>query len=52
MNDALQSSAASHVLHRSLRQSYPTAVRGDGVYLIDKGGHRYLDASSGAAVSP
>lgn len=51
MNDSLQSSTASHVLHRSLRQSYPTAVRGDGVYLIDKDGNRYLDASSGAAVS-
>jgi len=51
MNDALQSSTASHILHRSLRQNYPTAVRGEGVYLIDKGGHRYLDASSGAAVS-
>jgi adenosylmethionine-8-amino-7-oxononanoate aminotransferase len=43
--------AASHILHRSLRQSYPTAVRGDGVYLFDRAGNRYLDASSGAAVS-
>jgi adenosylmethionine-8-amino-7-oxononanoate aminotransferase len=43
--------AASHVLHRSMRQSYPTAVRGDGVYLFDSAGNRYLDASSGAAVS-
>ena len=51
MNDTLQGSAASHVLHRSLRQSYPTAVRGEGAYLIDKRGRRYLDASSGAAVS-
>jgi adenosylmethionine-8-amino-7-oxononanoate aminotransferase len=42
---------ASHVLHRALRQSYPTAVRGDGVYVIDREGNRYLDASSGAAVS-
>jgi adenosylmethionine-8-amino-7-oxononanoate aminotransferase len=51
VNDAIQSSAESHVLHRSLRQHYPTAVRGDGVYLVDKQGKRYLDASSGAAVS-
>lgn len=41
----------SHVLHRSLTQSYPTAVRGEGAYLIDSDGRRYLDASGGAAVS-
>ena len=51
MNDAIQGSAESHVLHRSLHQRYPTAVRGDGVYLVDTQGKRYLDASSGAAVS-
>ncbi|WP_028696281.1 aspartate aminotransferase family protein [Pseudomonas cremoricolorata] len=41
----------SHVLHRSLTQTYPTAVAGDGPYLIDSNGRRYLDASGGAAVS-
>jgi adenosylmethionine-8-amino-7-oxononanoate aminotransferase len=41
----------SHVFHRHLRQSYPTAVRGDGCYVIDALGRRYLDASGGAAVS-
>lgn len=41
----------SHVLHRSLTQSYPTAVGGDGVYLIDADGKYYLDACGGAAVS-
>ncbi|WP_150303491.1 aspartate aminotransferase family protein [Pseudomonas saliphila] len=41
----------SHVLHRSLVQNYPTAVKGDGVYLIDSTGKRYLDACGGAAVS-
>jgi hypothetical protein len=41
----------SHVFHRSLRQSYPTAVRGDGCYVVDSDGRRYLDASGGAAVS-
>ena len=51
MNDSPRSSAESHVLHRSLRQSYPTATRGYGVYLVDQHGKRYLDASSGAAVS-
>lgn len=41
----------SHVFHRNLNQSYPTAVKGDGPYLIDSQGRRYLDASGGAAVS-
>jgi hypothetical protein len=41
----------SHVFHRSLTQSYPVAVTGDGPYLIDSQGRRYLDACGGAAVS-
>ncbi len=41
----------SHVLHRHLAGSYPTAVAGDGVYVIDAEGRRYLDGSGGAAVS-
>jgi adenosylmethionine-8-amino-7-oxononanoate aminotransferase len=41
----------SHVFHRHLRQSYPVAVDGDGPYLIDATGKRYLDGSGGAAVS-
>lgn len=41
----------SHVLHRSFNHTYPTAVAGDGPYLIDSAGKRYLDASGGAAVS-
>jgi len=41
----------SHVFHRQLNADYPTAVAGDGIYLIDADGNRYLDASSGAAVS-
>jgi adenosylmethionine-8-amino-7-oxononanoate aminotransferase len=41
----------SHVFHRHLRQSYPLAVSGDGPYLIDDQGRRYLDGSGGAAVS-
>jgi adenosylmethionine-8-amino-7-oxononanoate aminotransferase len=41
----------SHVFHRSLTQSYPVAVKGDGPYLIDSQGRRYLDACGGAAVS-
>lgn len=39
------------VFHRDPGVSYPVAVRGDGVYLVDASGKRYLDASGGAAVS-
>jgi adenosylmethionine-8-amino-7-oxononanoate aminotransferase len=41
----------THVFHRHLRQSYPVAAAGDGPYLIDADGKRYLDGSGGAAVS-
>lgn len=47
----IMSHGKSHVFHRHLKQSYPTAVGGDGPYLIDSSGKRYLDASGGAAVS-
>src|SRR5690606_32318638 len=43
--------AVSHIVHRSLNHDYPRAVAGDGPYLIDSNGRRYIDASSGAAVS-
>ncbi len=41
----------SHVFPRHTKAVYPTAVKGDGVYLIDKQGKQYLDGSGGAAVS-
>jgi adenosylmethionine-8-amino-7-oxononanoate aminotransferase len=41
----------TRVFHRDPRLGYPVAVRGDGAYLIDRDGKRYLDASGGAAVS-
>lgn len=41
----------SQILHRSLLYDPPVAVRGDGLYIIDKAGNRYLDACGGAAVS-
>lgn len=40
-----------HVFHRHAAAAYPTAARGDGVYVVDSDGKRYLDASGGAAVS-
>jgi len=39
------------VFHRNPRETYPLAVRGEGAYVIDRQGRRYLDASGGAAVS-
>ncbi|MFA7504370.1 MAG: aspartate aminotransferase family protein [Burkholderiaceae bacterium] len=39
------------VFHRHLSRNYPTAVSGEGVWLRDSEGRRYIDASGGAAVS-
>jgi adenosylmethionine-8-amino-7-oxononanoate aminotransferase len=41
----------TYILHRSIAAKLPVAVAGDGPYLIDSEGKRYLDASGGAAVS-
>jgi adenosylmethionine-8-amino-7-oxononanoate aminotransferase len=41
----------SRVFHRNPQHVYPVAVRGDGCYIVDAAGRRYLDASGGAAVS-
>lgn len=41
----------SHVFYRHTRSEYPVAASGDGPYIIDRDGKRYLDASGGAAVS-
>ncbi len=41
----------SHVFHRTSKGALPVAAKGDGVYIVDTEGKRYLDASGGAAVS-
>ncbi|MEP3525619.1 MAG: aspartate aminotransferase family protein [Hyphomicrobiales bacterium] len=40
-----------HVFGRSTKNKQPTAVSGEGCYLIDADGKRYFDGSGGAAVS-
>ncbi|MFC4637102.1 aspartate aminotransferase family protein [Deinococcus hohokamensis] len=40
----------SNVFYRSSKP-YPVAVRGEGVYVVDREGRRYLDGSSGALVA-
>ena len=45
--------AATHttsLFSRNLRKQYPVAVRGEGCWIIDAEGRRYLDASGQAAV--
>ena len=41
---------SSHVFHRRLNHDYPTVHRGEGIYLYDTAGRRYLDAAGGALV--
>ncbi len=41
----------SHVFYRKLTRTYPLVVRGEGAWLIDDQGRRYLDASGGAFVA-
>ncbi|WP_313534173.1 aspartate aminotransferase family protein [Haematobacter sp.] len=41
----------TRILHRDPARTLPVAIGGDGPYVIDSTGRRYLDASGGAAVS-
>jgi adenosylmethionine-8-amino-7-oxononanoate aminotransferase len=41
----------SAVLHRVSNKSYPVAVRGEGVWLFDAAGQKYLDFASSAVVN-
>jgi adenosylmethionine-8-amino-7-oxononanoate aminotransferase len=40
----------SHVFYRKLKRAYPRIVRGEGCYLYDDQGRRYLDGCGGAYV--
>jgi adenosylmethionine-8-amino-7-oxononanoate aminotransferase len=48
---AAQNSVRSSVLRRSFRKTFPSAVRGEAVYVWDTEGQRYLDFSGSAAVN-
>src|SRR2546428_11368376 len=41
----------SHVFYRKLGRAFPRIVRGEGCWLIDEHGKRYLDAVGGAYVA-
>ncbi len=43
--------AGGHVFHRSTKSLPPLAAGGEGIFLIDADGRRYVDACGGAAVS-
>jgi adenosylmethionine-8-amino-7-oxononanoate aminotransferase len=50
-SNSIDRSLRSPVLRRSFRKSFPSAVRGEGVYVWDSEGKRYLDFSGSAAVN-
>ncbi|MDO9707545.1 aspartate aminotransferase family protein [Paracraurococcus lichenis] len=41
----------SHLIHRSLRQDPPLALRGEGIHLYGEDGRAIIDGSGGAAVA-
>jgi adenosylmethionine-8-amino-7-oxononanoate aminotransferase len=49
--DAERQYPSGHVLYRRLKRRFPRIVRGEGCWLYDDGGKRYLDACSGALVT-
>lgn len=40
----------NHGLYPALRETYASVVKGEGIYLYDEDGKRYIDASGGAIV--
>jgi adenosylmethionine-8-amino-7-oxononanoate aminotransferase len=39
-----------HVVHRSWRSPFPVIDHGEGIYLYDENGNRYIDSASGSSV--
>jgi len=46
-----QAQGRSPVFRRSFRKEFPAAVRGEGVYVWDSAGNKYLDLAGSAAVN-
>ena len=40
----------ARIFHRTLKESWPLVSHGEGVYLVDTEGRRYLDACAGVHV--
>lgn len=40
----------SHIFYRDLHTKYPIIIRGEGVYIYDRDGHKIIDGASGAGV--
>jgi len=51
MAEALIASDATHVFPLELDRLYPVVVRGEGVWVEDSAGRRYLDAMSGGSMA-
>lgn len=41
----------NHVFYRNQNWHYPKIVKGDGIYLYDENGNKYIDGCSGSAVA-
>ena len=51
MTRSLIESSQTHVLPLEFERAYPVVVRGDGVWVEDAAGNRYLDAMSGGSMA-
>src|SRR5207302_2537481 len=49
--EALIASTGTHVLPLELDREYPVVVRGEGAWVEDAAGRRYLDAMSGGSMA-
>src|SRR3979409_1492274 len=49
--EAVVVSQSTHVLPLEFNRRYPVVVRGDGVWVEDASGKRYLDAMSGGSMA-
>lgn len=48
---SLNKAPKNNVFYRNQNWNYPKIVKGEGIYLYDENGNRYLDACSGSAVA-